>query len=50
MKHAPASVSQEVIDALRAHGRTDVGIHDAIQVNAFFNYINHDADAVGIGP
>ena len=43
-------MSQEVIDALRADGWSDVAIHDAIQVIAFFNYINRVADAVGIGP
>ena len=50
MTHAPASVSQEAIDALRAHGWSDVAIHDAIQVIAFFNYINRVADAVRIDP
>jgi uncharacterized peroxidase-related enzyme len=46
----PASVSQEAIDGLRAQGWSDPAIHDAIQVIAFFNYINRVADAVGIGP
>lgn len=36
------------MQALRAHGLTDAGIHDAIQVVAFFNYINRIAEAVGI--
>ena len=43
-------MSQEAIGALRGHGWSDVAIHDAIQVIAFFNYINRVADAVGIGP
>ena len=38
------------IDRLRAHGLSDAAIHDAIQVIAFFNYINRVAEAVGIGP
>jgi uncharacterized peroxidase-related enzyme len=46
----PASVSQEEIARLREHGWSDAGIHDVIQVVAFFNYINRVADAVGIGP
>jgi alkylhydroperoxidase family enzyme len=29
-------------------GLTDAGVHDAVQVIAFFNYINRVADAVGI--
>ena len=36
------------IDALRPHGLDDAAIHDAIQVIAYFNYINRVADAVGI--
>ena len=44
----PASVTAGDVDALRAHGWSDTGIHDAIQVIAYFNYINRVADAVGI--
>jgi alkylhydroperoxidase family enzyme len=46
----PASVSPETIEALRAHGWSDAGIHDAIQVISYFNYVNRVADAVGIEP
>ena len=35
---------------LRAHGWDDAAIHDAIQVIAYFNYINRIAEGVGIGP
>jgi alkylhydroperoxidase family enzyme len=35
-------------DALREHGVDDAAIHDAIQVIAYFNYINRVADGVGI--
>jgi alkylhydroperoxidase family enzyme len=35
---------------LRAHGWHDHAIHDAIQVVAYFNYINRVAEGVGIGP
>ena len=45
---SPAGVGQDDVDALRAAGWSDDGVHDAIQVIAFFNYINRVADAVGI--
>lgn len=44
----PASVGAESVDRLRAHGWSDAAIHDAIQVIAYFNYVNRVADAVGI--
>jgi len=44
----PAAVGREDIDALRAVGLDDPTIHDAIQVIAYFNYINRVAEAVGI--
>ena len=37
-------------DALRAHGLDDPTIHDAIQVIAYFNYINRIAEGVGTDP
>ena len=48
LTHEPARVGEQEIAALRAHGLTDAGVHDAIQVVSFFNYINRIADAVGI--
>ena len=38
----------EDADILRGHGWNDVAIHDAIQVVAYFNYINRIAEGVGI--
>ncbi len=35
---------------LRAVGLDDVAIHDAIQVIAYFNYINRVAEGVGTDP
>jgi alkylhydroperoxidase family enzyme len=35
---------------LRAHGWDDAAIHDAIQVIAYFNYINRIAEGIGVEP
>jgi hypothetical protein len=35
---------------LRAAGWSDEGIHDAVQVVAYFNYINPTADALRVTP
>lgn len=36
------------LDALRAHGLDDAGVHEAVQVIAYFNYINRVADALHV--
>jgi uncharacterized peroxidase-related enzyme len=46
----PAAVGREDVDALREHGLDDAAVHDAIQVIAYFNYINRVAEAVGVEP
>jgi uncharacterized peroxidase-related enzyme len=46
----PAAVGGADIDQLREHGWDDAAIHDAIQVIAYFNYINRVAEAVGVEP
>jgi alkylhydroperoxidase family enzyme len=43
----PSDVGAADADALRAHGLDDADIHDAIQVVAYFNYINRIAEGVG---
>jgi uncharacterized peroxidase-related enzyme len=48
VSHASPQVRQEDVDELRRHGWSDAAISDAIQVVAYFNYINRVADAVGI--
>ena len=44
----PASMTSEDVGALRQAGFSDEAIHDAIQVIAYFNYINRVADAVRV--
>ena len=44
----PASVEERDVEALRSHGWSDTAISDAIQVIAYFNYINRVVDAVGV--
>jgi len=46
----PAICRHEDIDALRTVGWSDAAIHDAVQVVAYFNYINRIADALGVEP
>jgi alkylhydroperoxidase family enzyme len=36
------------LDVLRQHGLDDVALHDAVQVIAYFNYINRIADATHV--
>lgn len=44
----PASMTEADLEVLRAAGFDDVALHDAIQVIAYFNYINRIADAVHV--
>ena len=46
----PATVALDDVEALRGHGFDDEASHDAIQVIAYFNYINRVAEAVGVEP
>ncbi len=48
--HTPSETRREDLDALRAHGLTDRDLLDAVEVIAYFNYINRVADALGIDP
>ena len=50
LTRSPAAVGVADVDALRGHGWDDAAIHDAIQVIAYFNYINRIAEGVGIDP
>lgn len=44
----PAAMREQDVAELRRHGLDDVAIHDAIQVIAYFNYINRVADAMHV--
>ena len=44
----PGRVGGPQAEALRSVGLTDDEIHDAIQVIAYFNYINRVAEGVGV--
>ena len=50
MTRAPAAVRRRDVETLRKHGLTDRDILDAVEVIAYFNYINRVADALGIEP
>jgi uncharacterized peroxidase-related enzyme len=46
----PTAIGADDAEALRAQGIGDATIHDAIQVIAYFNYINRVAEGVGTDP
>lgn len=50
LTHFPHDMTPADLDALRAHGLDDRALHDAVQVVAYFNYINRVADALGVEP
>ena len=43
-------MSPEDLEHLRSHGFDDNAIHDAVQVIAYFNYINRVAESLGVEP
>jgi len=47
LTRTPARMTAADLEPLRAAGLTDTDIHDAVQVIAYFNYINRIADALG---
>ena len=44
----PAAVGESDIDLLRRAGWGDLAINDAVQVCAYFNYINRIAEGLGV--
>ncbi len=47
---APATCGAADVQALRDLGFDDVAVNDAVQVIAYFNYINRVADCLGVDP
>ncbi len=47
---APAALTDRHLETLRLNGLSDRDILDAVEVIAYFNYINRIADALGIDP
>ena len=45
---APGEVDETHLDTLREAGLDDREIHDAVQVVAYFSYINRIADGLGV--
>ena len=50
LTHHQHAMTPADLDALRAQGLDDRGIHDAVQVIGYFNYITRVADALGVEP
>jgi len=50
LSRTPSAAGRADVEALRAAGLDDRAIHDAVQVIAYFNYINRVADALGTDP
>jgi alkylhydroperoxidase family enzyme len=48
LTHSPGQMRESDIAPLRAAGLDDTGIHDAVQVISYFNYINRVADALHV--
>ncbi len=48
LTRAPWAMEKADVEDLRALGLDDERIHDAIQVIAYFNYINRVADAIHV--
>lgn len=46
----PSAVRPQDLNTLRAQGLSDRDILDAVEVIAYFNYINRVADALGVDP
>lgn len=48
LTRTPAAVDQSAIDALRAVGLDDRGIHDLCAIVSYFNFVNRMADGLGV--
>ncbi|NUQ45127.1 MAG: hypothetical protein HUU22_03735 [Phycisphaerae bacterium] len=50
LTRAPHESCEADVTTLRRAGWNDQAIHDAVQIIAYFNYINRVADALGVEP
>ena len=50
LTHRQREMTPSDLDRLRAIGLDDRGVHDAVQVIGYFNYITRVADALGVEP
>ena len=50
LTRSPAACTQSDIMELRQAGWSDRALHNAVQVIAYFNYINRVADGLGVEP
>ena len=50
LTRAPSAMTAADLEPLRAAGLSDAAILDAVEIIAFFNYINRVADALGVDP
>lgn len=46
----PSAIERRDVEALRAAGFDDDGVHEIVQITALFNYYNRLADGLGIDP
>ena len=50
MTRQPGPAGAEPVERLRAAGLSDIAILEAVNVIAYFNYVNRVADALGVMP
>lgn len=50
LTRTPTRMQKADVETLRHTGWSDLEIHDAAQVIAYFNYINRIADGLGVDP
>jgi len=50
LSREPGGFAESHLAPLREAGLDDRAIHDAVQIVAYFNYINRVADGLGVDP
>ena len=46
----PRAMTRGDVEALRAAGFSDTGVHDVVQITGFFSYYNRLAEGLGLDP